>query len=296
MDYYDTLGVSRTATEKEIRQAYRKLARKYHPDLHQGDAGAEAKFKIINEAYDVLSNTEKRSKYDKYGDNWKHADQLEAQKRQQGSPFDYTHRSRTGGRGSPYDYETLDLDDLLSGFGLGRRRPRTGTATPPAEMEAEVEVSLEEAYTGVKRTVTLTSNGKERRLEVSIPPGVETGSVVRISLPEGQRLLLKVTVSPDTRFERKGADLYMEQEVPVEDVVLGGETDVQTLDKNIRLKVPAGSYNGRRIRLAGQGMPVLQSPSHGDLYVVIRAAVPRNPSEEQKELFRRLKEIRAGKG
>ena len=173
--YYNTIGVPKNAGDKEIRKAFRKLARKYHPDLNPGDKEAENKFKRINEAYEVLSDSESRKKYDRYGENWKHADRIEAQYRSSaGAPFDRTYR---GG------IEDLFESDTFAGFGdLFGRRGRASTAT---RIEGSVEVDLEEAYSGAKRQVTITSAGKDRRIEVSIPPGVDTGSVVRISPGKG---------------------------------------------------------------------------------------------------------------
>ena len=290
-NYYDILGVSKNASEKDIRQAYRKLARKHHPDINPGDKRAEAKFKQINEAYEVLSDSEKRKKYDRYGDQWKHADQFEAQHRQ-GGPFEWTVRREGGDRGSGFDLFG-GLEDLLTGFGGpgGRRRGATAAAR---RAELPITVTLEEALSGTKRHVTLTTDGKERRIEATIPPGVNTGSVVRISLEKGEELFIKVTVSPHARFTRKGADLYTEVEVPFEDAVLGGETEVQTLQGKVRLKVPPESQNGQKIRLGGQGMPKLRAPqTRGALYVTLRPKLPKDLTDEERELMSEFKELRS---
>ena len=263
-NYYSTLGVSKGADEKEIRRAFRKLARQYHPDLNPSDEKAEAKFKGINEAYEVLSDDDSRKKYDKYGENWKHGDQIESQFSSGGSPFGRTYR--TGGR--PRADSFTGFEDLLGGFGGGFGRGRTATV---GKLETPVEVDLEEAYSGAERYVTISAGGKDRRIAVSIPPGVDTGSVVRITPGEGQELLLNVTVKPHRRFTRNGTSLTTDVEVPLEDAILGGEVDVQTMDKKVRVKVPSESQNGQRIRLKGQGMPKLGSKdAKGDLYVVVR--------------------------
>ena len=183
--YYETLGVSRSADEKQIRQAFRRLARQYHPDLNSGDKAAEAKFKQINEAYEVLSDAESRTKYDRYGDNWAHADQFEP-RRSGGAHGPFSRTASRGGAG--FD----GLEDLLGGFGgyttrRGRSRPR---------LEVSVDVTLEEAFAGTRRNVTITRDGRDRRIEVSVPPGVDTGSVVRISLD---------SETPDTLEHHRGS-------------------------------------------------------------------------------------------
>ena len=156
-----------------------------------------------------------------------------------------------------------------------------------------MEVSLEEAFSGAERNVTITKDGKERRIEASIPAGVKTGSVVRISLDKENQIFLNVTVEPHLRFERKGNDLYTEIEVPFEDAVLGGEADVYTLNSAVQLKIPPESQNGQRFRLAGQGMPRLNSTeSRGNLYVTLRPSMPKDLSEEERELLTQLKQLR----
>jgi DnaJ-class molecular chaperone len=285
-DYYDTLGVNRNAGDKDIRQAFRRLARKYHPDLNPGDEQAEKKFKQINDAYGVLSDAKTRRAFDRYGENWKHADRTEAQS------------SRYGGRAGGADRGSDlfgSLDDLLGrvdGFS-GRR----GRAATPIRAETDVEITLEEAFAGTKRLVTITASGKDRRIEVSIPPGVYSGSVVRIRPGEGQDISLNVSVTPHKRFTRKGDDLFTEVELPLEDAIFGGEVEVQTLRGKVSLKVPAESRNGQRIRLADQGMPNLGSPkTRGSLYAVIRPQTPSKLTDEERELFLKLKELRSREG
>lgn len=292
-DYYRMLGVAKTVGDKEIRQAYRKLARKYHPDLNPGDKKAESMFKRINEAYEVLSDPDSRKKYDTYGDQWKRADQIKAQYGDVGgSPHSWTYRGGRQGRRAGSD-PFSGLEDLLTkfgGFGESRGRPAA-----PRRIEAAVEVTLEEAYSGAARKVTISSSGGDRRIEVSIPPGVDTGSVVRISPGGGQELLLNMTVAAHKRFIRKGADLYTDVTVSLEDAILGGEVEVRTLKGKVSVKVPPESQNGQRIRLAGKGMPRLGSTdTRGDLYVVIRPRMPRDLTREQRELIRSFKALRAG--
>ena len=290
--YYETLGVSKKANESEVRQAFRREARKYHPDLNPGDEEAEAKFKLINEAYEVLSDSDKRKKYDRYGDQWKHADQFESRYGQGAGSF----FGRSSGGGRPGDDFGFDLsgglDDLLGQFGgrSRRRRARTG----PKRVETPVTVTLEEAFSGTMRQVTGSIGDRERRIEVTIPPGVDTGSVVRFPLDKENELLLNVTVSPHARLQRRGNDLYVEVEVPFEDAVLGSETEIQTLKGKVRLKVPAESQNGQRIRLGGQGMPKLgAAETSGDLYATLRPTLPKDLKKEERELLKKFKEVRS---
>ncbi|MCH7787413.1 MAG: J domain-containing protein [Chloroflexi bacterium] len=293
--YYETLGVPKSASEKEIRQAYRSLARKHHPDLNPGDKEAEEHFKKINEAYEVLSDAESRKKYDQYGDQWKHADQFEAQSQQrQAGRRNYNWTHSTGG------LDDLDFDsyggfgDIFSspGAAYGQRR---GTRTSARRRtNVSVTVTLEEAYVGAKRHVMVPDGLHQRRIEVSIPPGVDSGSVVHVSPDKGNEVYLTVTVSPHSRFQRKGSNLDVEVEVPFEDAVLGGEVDVQTLKSKVRLKIPPESQNGQRIRLAGQGMPKLgAAETKGDLYVIVRPELPKDLTDEERELFQKLKELRS---
>ena len=281
-EYYEVLGVPRTADDKGIRQAYRRLARKYHPDLNPGDENAEKRFKEINEAHEVLSDPEARKKYDAYGSRWKNADQFEAR-----GPF-------THGGGGAADVGA----DVFSGFEdiLGRSRSRrAGWTSTASRLETPVTVSLEDAFHGSVHNVTLTSSTGQRRVEVTVPPGVDTGSRVRFTLNRDTEILLKVTVTPHERLERKGDDLYMEAQVPFEDVVLGGETRIDTLTGRLHVKVPGGTQNGQRIRLARQGMPKLKTPKErGDLYVTVRPVLPKELSDDERRLLEEVRRLRFG--
>ncbi|MDP6422043.1 MAG: J domain-containing protein [SAR202 cluster bacterium] len=292
-DYYSTLGVNKNASDKDIRQAFRKAARKFHPDLNPGDKDAEARFKEINEAYGVLSDGDSRKKYDRYGDRWKHADQIEEQSRRaRSSPFGW---SSHGQGGNPFGQETYtDLGDFLGArgdpFGLGRSRRRSRIRS-----ETSVEVSLEDAFTGTTVVATLTVSGRARRYEVNIPPGVDNGSTVRITPNDVTELMFNVTVTPHTGFTRRGDNLYTEAKIPFEDVILGGEAETTTLDgRRIRVRVPANSQNGQSIRLRGQGMPKLGSPdTRGDLFVALRPELPTELTDEMTELILKIKELRS---
>lgn len=304
-DYYKILGVSRTAGEKEIKHAYRRLARQYHPDVNPGNKEAEAKFKQINEAYEVLSDPEKRKKYDAYGDQWQYAEQFA---RQGGTPpFWYDVAEKRGGRSFHFEEAPVEeqdmFGDIFNRFFSGstatgsRSHRRTGLGQ---DMEVQVQVSLEEAYHGTTRVMEIPAPvGSLRRLEVKIPKGVNTGSRVRVagegrSGPRGERgdLYLNISVLPHQVFERKGDDLYMDLAVPLTTAILGGEVEVPTIGGKILLKIPSETQNNRSFKLSGKGMPSLGNGSNGDLYVRIRALLPTNLSSREKELFEEIKKHR----
>lgn len=318
-DYYKILGVAKDASDKDIKSAYRKLARKLHPDVNPNDKAAEQKFKEVNEAYEVLSDSEKRKKYDSLGANWK---EYESYQRGGGAgqPFTWEDSgSRSGGTTyrtvSPEEYEQIfgDLGGAsdffrtffggsAGGFG-GGFDPRTGRTDGGANMrgrdlEQPVQIALDEAYTGTKRV--LHKDGK--KMEVDIRPGVKTGSRVRLakqggagvgSGPAGD-LYLTIEVLPDSRFERNGDDLTVDVSVDLYTAMLGGEVAVPTLNgKNLMLKIPAETQNGKTFRLANKGMPKLsQANAFGNLYARVRVALPENLSKKEMELFQELKEMR----
>ncbi len=319
--FYETLGVKRDASEKEVRSAYRKLARKHHPDVNPGDKAAEAKFKQITNAYEVLSDAEKRRKYDKYGDRWEYADQIEEAQRQRGGT-----RFAHGNGGGFQQFDVSDLGDLGGAFGQFFGRGRSGgvrtMSRRGADLQQPVEITLEEAYHGAARMLEMltlepcdTCGGsgeiagatchncgghgqvqKPRRIEVKIPAGVATGSKVRIA-KEGQPgmgggpkgdLLLIVTVRPHKQFERKGDDLIEEIEVPLTTAVLGGEAEVPTVTAKVMLKIPPLTQNGRVFKLGGLGMPHLNKEGKGDLHARVRVKLPESLDDNQKALFEEL--------
>jgi DnaJ-class molecular chaperone len=322
-DYYQILGVNRNASEKEIKQAYRRLARKHHPDLNPGDKSAEARFKEMNAAYEVLSNPEKRKKYDQFGDQWEYADQFAKAGGQQGVRWD------TGTGGTTFEYgDVSGLGDIFSSlFGdadMGsrmRRGPQRGH-----DVESPVEISLEEAYHGSKRVIQLQTTepctacggtgrvGKRlctmcggtggkmipRRLEVKVPAGVKDGSRIRMS-GEGTPgraggskgdLYLIVKILPHKLFERRGDDLYTHVSVPLATVILGGEVTLPTLDGNLSLKIPPETQNGKLFRLAGKGMPQLGDAKHGSMFAKVNVVLPTNLTEEERRLFEKLRSSR----
>lgn len=302
-DYYEVLGVGRKATDKDIRAAYRKLARQYHPDLNPGDKTAESRFKEIQQAYEVLSDAEKRKKYDQFGANWEHAGQ---QPPPQGSRYGGGTTYTT--TDVPYDLgdlggEGVDLGDILGrvfgGFG-GRTstqaRPRRGQ-----DIEQPVSITLEEAFRGTTRQVEVLGENREpRRLEVKVPAGVRDGSRVRVAgeggpgLGGGARgdLFLVIGVLPHPAFERKGDDVTAEIAVPLTIAMLGGEVAVQTLKGRLALRIPPETQNGRTFRLAGQGMPKLGGKGAGDFLAKVRVVLPTGLSPEERDLFAKLRDRR----
>lgn len=304
--YYDILGVGKSASEKDIRQAYRRLARKYHPDLNPGNKQAEATFKEINQAHEVLSDAAKRKKYDQYGENWMHADQIaqaQAQAQRSGaSPYSTASgRPQPGGGPFTVDFEEGGgfgsiLEEMLGGGGgRTRRRGRSRTADwPVAPAEVPVEITLEEAYAGATRILQMPTGGNSstRRLEAQVPPGVDTGSRIHLSV-DGADLYLIITVRPHHRFTRKGNDLYVDLPVPLADAVLGSEHIVETLSGRVALTVPPESQNGQVFRLRGRGMTALGHPDQkGDLFVTLKVILPTSLSERERELFQELRRLR----
>jgi molecular chaperone DnaJ len=322
-DYYQILGVSRNASEKEIKQAYRRLARKHHPDLNPGDKSAEAKFKEINAAYEVLSDPEKRKKYDQFGEQWEYAEQFAKAGGQDRVRWDF------GKGGTTFEYGDLsDFGDIFSSLfgdsGIGsrvKRGPQRGQ-----DIESPIEVSLEEAYHGSARVIQLQTtepctacggtgrvgnrvcticNGAgvkviPKRLEVKIPAGVRDDSKIRIAgeggpgRAEGNQgdLYLVVKVLPHKLFERKADDLYAEVSVPLATAMLGGEVGLPTLNGNLSLKIPPETQNGKVFRLAGKGMPQLGNANYGNMFAKVKVVLPTNLTEEERKLFERLRSLR----
>lgn len=313
-DYYAVLGVKKDASEKEIKSAYRKLARKHHPDVNAGDKAGDEKFKEITEAYEVLSDADKRRKYDQYGDQWKAYSQNGGGG--SGFPGGGNFRVEYGGDAGPVDLNDL-FATLFGGQEMGggsRFGDRFGMRSPPRrgeDVEVPVTVTLEEAYNGATKSLNLQmpsgrydlSQTREettgRRVEVKIPQGVSDGQKIRLSGqgapgPAGNGdLYLAVQIAPHPVFERKGDDLYADVAVPYTDAALGGEARVPT-PKGTRLTmtIPAGTQSGQAFRLGGQGMPRLKGGGSGDLYARIRITVPKVPTERERELLTELRTIR----
>lgn len=308
-DYYKTLGVDRQASEDEIKRAYRKLARQLHPDVNPDDKAAEARFKDINEAYQVLSDPEKRSKYDQLGADWQ---QWQRSGHDPGG-FDWSQwfspGAPHGGAPGGVRVEFGDLNDILgggaSGFSdffnslFGGAMPGGGRPRSPRrpvrgqDLQQTIEITLEEAFHGTTRT--LERDGQ--RLQAKIPPGAKTGTKIRLA-GQGSSgagtggvsgdLYLIINVRPHPRFKRDGDDLHMETPISLLTAVLGGKTIVETLNGNVELKIPAGTQSGQVFRLRGKGMPKLREQGYGDLYVKILPEIPKRLSKREKELFQEL--------
>jgi DnaJ-class molecular chaperone len=310
-DYYAVLGVPRSASDKDIKTAYRKLARKHHPDVNPGDKNAEARFKEIGEAYAVLSDAAKRKKYDQWGPDWEKIEQAQAAgvnfggRGSRAGRTTSTWSTTTGGgaEGTPnFNFDSEDLgglfEQLFGRAGGGRSRVRT-TSRKGADMEQPVEITLEEAFTGTQRTYQLheLQSGDTRTVEVKIPAGATDGLRIRVAGKgepgigggEPGDLYLIVNLMPHPLFERDGDNLRVKVPVPLYTAVLGGEVMVPTpRGTRLALKLPAETPNGQRMRLAGQGMPRLNRPDRGDLFAEINVQLPRNLSSREKDLFGQL--------
>jgi DnaJ-class molecular chaperone len=314
-DYYATLGVAKTATDAEIKRAYRKLARAHHPDLNPGDKKAEVRFKEINEAHEVLSDATSRRKYDELGANWRAYEQAPAGTAGGGWPGGF------GGTGGRTQSRTMSPEEMEAMFGVGdgsfsdffqtffggaasaRPSGRGARQARGRDIEYAVELTLEEAFTGASRRVVATRDGKERSIDVRIPPGVTDGSRVRAT-GEGSPsagggkagdLYLRVSLQPHESFERRGPDLYVKVDTPVTTAVLGGEVAVPAITGGtLRLKVPELTPAGRTLRLRGHGMPVVGQPGQrGDLYAAIQVQLPTILSEDTRRLYEALKATEA---
>jgi curved DNA-binding protein len=298
-DYYKILGVGKKATADEIKKAYRKLARKYHPDVNPDNKQAEERFKEINEAHEVLTDSQKRAKYDQLG-----ASYHEWQRRGTPGGFDWGRWTGDFPGGARMEYgSTLDdlfgyggfsdfFNTIFGGGGMGSTRARTAPRQGQ-DYTRPVDISLEEAYTGTTRIIHVDG----QRLEVKIPPGVKTGSRVRVrgkggvgraGGPSGD-LFLKINVSPHASFERAGDDLYCDVSVDLYTAILGGSVPVPTLKGTRTLKIPPETQNGRTFRLKGQGMPSLSKKgTYGDLFVKVYTQLPQDLSKKEKALFNEL--------
>ncbi len=293
-DYYATLGVSKTASDKEIKSAFRKLAKKYHPDANPDDPSSEAKFKELNEAYEVLGDKDKRAKYDQFGP----AFQQYAAGNGAGAPGGYTYQTAT---------DVGDMSDIfesifggLGGFGRGGRARGPGAyggvgVINGSDLEQSVLITLQEAYTGATRLITKG----DRTIRVNIPAGATTGTKVRLA-GEGEPgvnggvagdLYLVVQVEHDAQFERQGDDLNVDVKVDMFTALLGGEVEVPTLGRPVNLKIKAGTQSGRKLRLTGKGMPVMRSKDQrGDLYARVLITVPESLTDEQRALVEQLRQ------
>ena len=323
-DYYEILGVDRKASADEIKKAYRKLARKHHPDVNPGDDTAEERFKEINEAYQVLKDPEKRQKYDQFGSQWQQYqqrggraedfnwDQWAAQpgasrgggyQTRQVSPEEF--EQMFGGRGGFSDFFETLFGGMGSSvdFGFGERTTgqeyrRQSRPSQGRDIEIEMEISLEEAFHGTSRILQRSDGSK---IEAQIPAGIKSGGRIRLK-GQGQvsgrggqpgDLYLKIEIMPHDTFQRQDDDLLVEQPVDLYTLILGGEVKVASVDKTVTLTIPAETKSGTSFRLRGLGMPKTKTPSsRGDLYIKVRAQLPQDLSIREKELFQELQQLR----
>lgn len=306
IDYYKVLGVERNASQDDIKKAYRKMARKYHPDLNKDDPNAKDKFQEINEANEVLSDPEKRKKYDEYGEHWKHADEFKAEREA------YQRAQEKGGQ-SAYWY-SVNGDDFMGGFGRGNasgfsdffeqlfghgasgsRSRRTYNMMESGEdIEAQMNLSLREAAVTHKQTFSV--NGEN--LRITIPAGIADGQMIKLKghgekgsngAPDGD-LYITFKIAPDPEFKREGDDLFTYVDIDLYTAVLGGTVNVRTIDGMVKLKVNPGTQNDTKVRLRGKGFPVYKKEgTFGDLIVTYHVNIPTSLSEKQKELFTQLK-------
>jgi curved DNA-binding protein len=292
IDYYKILGVDKKASDDDIKKAYRKLARQYHPDLNPNDKEANKKFQQINEANEVLSDPEKRKKYDQYGNDWKHADQFE-QARQQGQQPGGSWQGNFGG-----DFEEGDFSSFFESLFGNRGSKSSGRQTKfrGQDINGEFQLNLTDAYTTHQQTFTV--NGKNIR--ITIPAGVENGQKIKISGhgepginggPNGD-LYITFTIVNNTDFRRHGNDLYSSADIDLYTALLGGEITVDTLGGKVKLKVNPETQNGTRVRLKGKGFPLYKKDGgFGDLFVTYNVKMPHNLNDEQKELIRKLSKM-----
>jgi DnaJ-class molecular chaperone len=319
-DYYKVLGVAKNASADDIKKAFRKLARKYHPDVNPGDKRSEEKFKEVNEAYEVLSDAEKRRKYDTLGPNWQDQFGFSSPAGRRSSNF----------RSSPFNYDSSSGSGFSDFFETLFGRPANPSRRTGEDIEQRVEVTLQEAYTGGMRTFNIQSTetcpicrgtrvvaGKSclncsglgmlahsKRIQVKIPPGVDNGSKIRVA-GEGQPgssggprgdLYLVIGLKPDQLYERKGDDLYADIDVDLVTAVLGGEVPVPTPDgRKLVLTIPPETQNGRSFRLANRGMPRLRSEGNGNLFARVKVVLPMGLNDDERSLFEQLARSRGTK-
>lgn len=295
IDYYKILGVDKNASEAEIKKAYRKLARKYHPDLNPNDKEAELKFKQLNEANEVLSNSEFRKKYDKYGENWKEGEAYEeARRQQQQRKGSYQRQTDFGG------YESRDYSDFFEsmfGSGFSNSRQRTQARYRGQDYNAQLKLNLSDVYNSHKQVLTV--NGKTIRL--TIPSGVANGQVIKIKGKGGKGinggpsgdLYIEFNINNNTNFRRDGDNLYTDVNLDLYKAILGGSVTIDTFDGKVKLTVKPLTQNGTKVKLKGKGFPKYkQDGKYGDLYVKFNVNLPSKLSQEEKELFEKLSKLK----
>jgi curved DNA-binding protein len=292
IDYYKVLGLDKGATESDIKKAYRKMARKYHPDLNPNDSESERKFKEINEANEVLSHLENRKKYDQYGKDWKHAEQFEQANQQQGSQRQYQQQS-TGGYS---ESEFSNFFESMFGGAQGGQRGRN-VQFKGQDFNAEMQLDLKEVYETHKRTLTVNN----KKIRLTIPAGVHDGQVIKIKGQGGEGmnggprgdLYIRFAIVNNTPFKRDHQHLYKEVEIDLYQAVLGGEITVDTFDSKAKLKLKPGTQSSTKVKLKGKGFPVYKKDSEfGNLFITFKVQLPTELSEKEKALFEELAKLK----
>ncbi|MBK5209378.1 MAG: J domain-containing protein [Flavobacteriaceae bacterium] len=296
IDYYKILGIGKNASTSDIKKAYRKLARKYHPDLNPSDKEAERKFKEINEANEVLSNPANRKKYDEHGKDWKHAEEFEKAKQQQRQYQGSGQQSPFGDFGGGGDYSDF-FESMFGGRSSSGGRTSGGVKFRGQDLNAELHLNLRDVYETHKRTLTI--NGKNIRL--TIPAGVKNGQVIKIKGHGGEGinggpkgdLNIKFSVENNTPFKLDGDNLHTSVDLDLYKAILGGEITVETFDGKAKLKIAPETQNGTKVKLKGKGFPVYKKEgSFGDLYITYQINMPKNLTEKEKQLFTELAKLR----
>lgn len=302
IDYYKVLGITKSASEADVKKAYRKLARKFHPDLNPNDTKAQEKFQQINEAHEVLIDADKRKKYDQYGKDWQHADTFEAQKRQQQAGGFGRQQQYGNAQGQQFD-DSQFSDFFSSMFGGGGQSARGGfggrqqQSFKGQDMTATLRLNLTEILESQKQTISLG----EKKIRITIPAGVEDGQTIKIKGyggeganggPKGD-LLINFEILNNTKFKRLGADLYITKNIDLYKALLGGEIMIDTLQGTVKLNVKPETASDTKVKLKGKGLPKYKKEDmHGDLYVTYKVELPQKLSEKEKELFEELSKLR----
>ncbi len=293
IDYYNILGVSKNSSEQDIKKAYRKLARKYHPDLNPDDASAKKKFQQINEAHTVLTDSEKRKKYDKYGKDWKHADEFEKANKNQGSRS--TRQRSSDGFSSEFGDDSFS--DFFSSMFGGASSSRQRMKYRGQDFNASLELSLKDVYETHKRVLTVN----EKNIRLNIPAGVENGQTIKISGHGGKGinggpngdLYITFSIVNNSAFKRIGNDLHANVNIDIYEAILGEEITVNTFNGKAKIRIKPETPNNFKIKLKGKGFPVYKKEGkYGDLYITLQIKMPSNLSQKERALFTELSKIR----
>jgi len=294
VDYYKILGIDKTATDKEIKKAYRKLARKYHPDLNPDDKEAEKKFKEINEANEVLSNTENRKKYDKYGKDWQHGEEFKKAQQQQNKR---QYQQQGFGSGGYSEQDFSDYFESMFGGGSGFSGQRPGVKYKGQDFNAELKLNLKDVYKSQKQVLTVNNN----KIRLTIPAGIENGQVIKITGKGGMGvnggpngdLYIKFSITNHTQFRRDGNNLYTSVNLDLYTAILGGEITIDTFSGKVKLKIAPGTQNETKVKLKGKGFPIYKKEGQfGDLIITYKIKTPTKLSDKELVLFKELQKLR----